>query len=66
MHAGENVCVGRDHTLYAVKEGEVVFKYDPYKKKQVVHVVEEDVNVEGLKSLVSLAIQGSSTQAKQN
>lgn len=26
FHPGRNVKVGRDHTLFAVKEGEVVFK----------------------------------------
>lgn len=33
-HSGENVRIGRDHTLFAVKEGVVKFK-DKDNKKQV-------------------------------
>jgi|TARA_B110000008_G_C16787065_1_gene491104 large subunit ribosomal protein L27 len=35
-----NVGMGRDHTLFALKDGKVKFRYDKIKKKQFVSVVE--------------------------
>lgn len=42
--AGENVHMGRDHTLHASKEGRVVYVKDPWapKKKFIVHVVQQE------------------------
>ena len=35
---GENVGMGRDHTLFAKTEGWVKFVYDRVRKRQTVHV----------------------------
>ncbi len=40
-HAGENVGMGRDHTLYALVEGKVVFAIRGPKKRKFVSVVTE-------------------------
>jgi large subunit ribosomal protein L27 len=37
-HAGENVGMGRDHTLYATAEGQVTFK-NGWKSRQFVSIV---------------------------
>jgi large subunit ribosomal protein L27 len=34
-HPGENVGLGRDHTLWALIEGHVKFIWDPFKKNTV-------------------------------
>jgi ribosomal protein L27 len=42
---GENVHVGKDHTIHASKEGKVVFTRDPWhetRKKIWVHVIEQE------------------------
>lgn len=39
MHAGENVGIGKDHTLYALADGHVQFAIKGAAKKQVVSVV---------------------------
>jgi len=39
FHAGENVGVGRDHTLYALSEGKVEFKNRGLPKRRFVSVV---------------------------
>jgi len=42
FHAGENVGVGRDHTLYALSEGKVEFKQRGMPKRRFVSVVTEE------------------------
>jgi len=42
FHAGENVGVGRDHTLYALSEGKVKFKQRGMPKRRFVSVVTEE------------------------
>jgi len=42
FHAGENVGIGRDHTLYALSEGKVEFKKRGMPKRRFVSVVTED------------------------
>jgi len=37
---GNGVGLGRDYTIYALKEGVVQFQYNAHTKKQFVHVVE--------------------------
>lgn len=39
FHAGENVGIGRDHTLYALSDGKVEFKQRGYPKRRFVSVV---------------------------
>ncbi|AJC15022.1 MULTISPECIES: 50S ribosomal protein L27 [Pandoraea] len=39
MHAGENVGIGKDHTLFALADGHVQFAVKGAAKKQVVSVV---------------------------
>ncbi|AHB04314.1 MULTISPECIES: 50S ribosomal protein L27 [Pandoraea] len=39
MHAGENVGIGKDHTLFALTDGHVQFAVKGAAKKQVVSVV---------------------------
>jgi large subunit ribosomal protein L27 len=39
FHAGENVGVGRDHTLFALSEGKVEFKHRGMPKRRFVSVV---------------------------
>ncbi|AKJ69979.1 50S ribosomal protein L27 [Pandoraea thiooxydans] len=39
MHAGENVGIGKDHTLYALTDGHVQFAVKGAAKKHVVTVV---------------------------
>lgn len=39
-HAGENVGIGRDHTLYALTEGRVAFK-SGWKDRQFVSIVSD-------------------------
>ena len=39
FHAGENVGVGRDHTLFALSEGKVEFKNSGMPKRRFVSVV---------------------------
>lgn len=41
---GDNVKMGRDHTIYAVKEGWVRFKYDNLRKHQVISVADTNPN----------------------
>ena len=38
VRCGDNVKMGRDHTIYAVSSGWVHFRYDSFKKHQVVSV----------------------------
>ena len=42
FHAGENVGVGRDHTLYALVEGKVKFRHRGLPKRKFVSVVTDD------------------------
>ena len=42
FHAGENVGIGRDHTLYALSEGKVEFKKRGMPKRRFVSVVTEE------------------------
>jgi len=39
MHAGENVGIGKDHTLFALADGHVKFTTKGAGKKQMVNVV---------------------------
>ena len=41
FHAGENVGVGRDHTLFALSEGKVEFQQRGLPKRKFVSVVTE-------------------------
>lgn len=41
VHAGDNVGVGKDHTLYAMVDGRVVFAVRGMKNRKVVSVVYE-------------------------
>lgn len=41
VHAGDNVGMGKDHTLYAMIDGRVVFAVRGMKKRKVVSVVYE-------------------------
>lgn len=43
-HAGENVGMGKDHTIYALTEGYVKFIYDFKRKFQIVSVTSENPN----------------------
>lgn len=40
LHPGDNVGIGRDHTLFALTDGEVLFVWNKDKKRQVVNVVD--------------------------
>jgi large subunit ribosomal protein L27 len=42
FHAGDNVGVGRDHTLYALSDGKVEFKDRGLPKRKFVSVVTEE------------------------
>jgi len=42
FHAGENVGVGRDHTLFALSEGKVKFQQRGLPKRRFVSVVTEE------------------------
>jgi large subunit ribosomal protein L27 len=42
FHAGENVGVGRDHTLYALAEGKVKYQQRGMPKRRFVSVETED------------------------
>ena len=42
FHAGENVGVGRDHTLFALSEGKVKFQQRGMPKRRFVSVVTEE------------------------
>ena len=42
---GDNVKMGRDHTIFAVKEGWVRFRYDSFRKHQVISVVDRNPNI---------------------
>jgi large subunit ribosomal protein L27 len=42
FHAGENVGIGRDHTLFALSEGKVKFQERGLPKRRFVSVVTED------------------------
>jgi len=42
FHAGENVGVGRDHTLFALSEGKVKFQHRGLPKRRFVSVVTEE------------------------
>jgi large subunit ribosomal protein L27 len=42
FHAGENVGVGRDHTLFALSEGKVKFQERGLPKRKFVSVVTEE------------------------
>ena len=38
MHPGENVGLGRDHTIWALVEGHVLFTFDHAIKRQIISV----------------------------
>ena len=38
FHAGDNVGVGRDHTLYALKDGKVKFQHKGLPKRKFVRI----------------------------
>jgi len=42
FHAGENVGIGRDHTLFALSEGKVKFQLRGLPKRRFVSVVTEE------------------------
>ena len=42
FHPGENVGIGRDHTLFALSEGKVKFQQRGMPKRKFVSVVTED------------------------
>jgi len=42
FHAGENVGIGRDHTLFALSEGKVKFQQRGLPKRRFVSVVTEE------------------------
>jgi large subunit ribosomal protein L27 len=42
---GENTGLGKDHTIFAKKEGWVRFEFDRTYKRQVVHVTEINPNI---------------------
>jgi len=42
FHAGLNVGIGRDHTLYALSDGKVEFKKRGLPKRRFVNVVSEE------------------------
>jgi len=42
FHAGENVGVGRDHTLFALSEGKVKFQERGMPKRKFISVVSEE------------------------
>ena len=44
-HEGENVGIGRDHTIYAKTEGWVHFRWSTRRKRQVVSVVHANPNI---------------------
>ena len=46
---GEHVKMGRDHTIYAIKEGWVKFKYDQFRKHQVVSIADKNPNLAQIK-----------------
>ncbi|MCC6201786.1 MAG: 50S ribosomal protein L27 [Gammaproteobacteria bacterium] len=39
FHAGDNVGIGRDHTLFAIADGRVVFSVAGPKQRTFVHVI---------------------------
>ncbi len=39
FHAGDNVGIGRDFSLFALKDGFVHFKYNPLKKRSFISIV---------------------------
>lgn len=41
FHPGDNVGIGRDHTLFALRAGEVFFKVG-YKKRTYVNIIAND------------------------
>ena len=45
MRPGQNVGMGRDHTLWALTEGWVFFVKDKVRNQNTVHVVQYDPNV---------------------
>ena len=42
FHAGENVGIGRDHTLFALSEGKVKYQQSGMPKRRFVSVVTEE------------------------
>ncbi|CAM9284518.1 unnamed protein product [Discosporangium mesarthrocarpum] len=44
-HPGANVGMGRDHTLFALSPGIVMFKFNKKKKRQVVSIMKAKVEV---------------------
>jgi large subunit ribosomal protein L27 len=41
MHPGQNVGMGRDHTIFALMDGKVSFWFDHAIKRQIVSVVSD-------------------------
>eukprot|EP00162_Nutomonas_longa_P017041 comp23253_c0_seq1/m.58491 comp23253_c0_seq1/g.58491 ORF comp23253_c0_seq1/g.58491 comp23253_c0_seq1/m.58491 type:complete len:169 (+) comp23253_c0_seq1:3-509(+) len=41
MHPGEGVGIGKDHTIFAARDGFVKFRYDIFRRKQTVHIVDD-------------------------
>lgn len=41
MHPGENVGMGKDHTLFATSAGQVQFTYKGIKQKKTVNVISQ-------------------------
>lgn len=38
FHPGENVGMGRDHTMFALKDGKVKFDFNPEKRRTWIHI----------------------------
>ncbi|ORU91522.1 MAG: 50S ribosomal protein L27 [Cycloclasticus sp. symbiont of Bathymodiolus heckerae] len=44
FHAGKNVGMGKDHTLFATEEGKVVFEIKGPKRRKYIRIETETVN----------------------
>lgn len=44
FHPGKNVGMGKDHTLFSLVKGEVLFKRNPFTKRRSIHVKKAEVD----------------------
>lgn len=63
FHPGENVGMGRDHTIYSLIAGWVHFKFNWQKKRNVVSVLTVNPNIPSRKAIEKAAAEAAAAAA---
>ena len=66
FHPGENVGMGRDHTIYSLIAGWVHFKFNWQKQRNVVSVLTVNPNIPSRKAIEKAAAEAAAAAAVQH